>query len=178
MLLLAMSASEDLMEFVGERWRVHYGEKNAPNPRTEEFKRVYDTIWKAGWRPITSSYSLAGCPASVIELIVRCFSHESVRRPSFQEILSELSTTVASELENLANSEEVDSASPADAEAFGGEYPADMGRASNRISSSFSTRRQTLEDDQSGVVAVRENPMLATKAGRSFTVTSNDLTSV
>ena len=101
MLLMAMCTTEELPGFVGERWRAHFGKKKVPNPKTLAFMSVLNpAVWVDGWRPVTIEHPIDGAPSSVVALIVQCCAHNPAERPSFKQILTDLSSgAIASEIE-------------------------------------------------------------------------------
>jgi serine/threonine protein kinase len=82
LLLLDMATQEPLLDFLGERWRLHIKKNRAPThaisinrPITEECRR-----------PDTSKSPVPSAPLSINDLIVECCMHEPSDRPSFAEV--------------------------------------------------------------------------------------------
>ena len=109
MLLLSAAASEGLENFMARRWRetrskdqsaetskALQGIENKPRVLLKAIK----SVCMEGWRPITiKDYGLAEAPPLVCVLIVRCLKHDPEERPSFDEILKDLVSSVASQVE-------------------------------------------------------------------------------
>jgi serine/threonine protein kinase len=101
LLLIDLGLREDnLAVFLGEQWAKDYGAR-APECNSISFRRlVLGAIWDEGWRPLSNEpgRSLAGAPAVIHTLVVRCCSHKPSERPSFEEILETLSEALMEEI--------------------------------------------------------------------------------
>jgi len=92
LLLLDMSVQEPLLDFLGERFRVAFKKKRAP----QQAMRVIRKITEDGWRPVTEANPVPCAPSSVSALIASCCAPQPGDRPSFNLVLSTLSGTVSS----------------------------------------------------------------------------------
>lgn len=82
LLLLDMATQEPLLDFLGERWRLHFKKKRAP----PQAMRIIRPMTEEGWRPVTSKSPVPSAPLSINDLIVECCMHEPSDRPSFAEV--------------------------------------------------------------------------------------------
>ena len=95
---------QGLAPYISSRWQAAFQAQKAPDPNSIEYRRVMKCIWDDGWRPFSSEDTLSNAPLSLNELAVRCCDHDPSARPSFQEILAELTGPCLEEVEreNLA----------------------------------------------------------------------------
>jgi serine/threonine protein kinase len=61
--------------------------------------RIIRPMTEEGWRPVTEESPVEFAPPSINSLIMKCCSHDPRSRPSFADILDELSTTCKLEVE-------------------------------------------------------------------------------
>ena len=88
LVLLDIATEGSLLDFIGERWRVANGKKKAP----KQPMRMINSI-QEGWRPVTTDEPIgAGAPITVSAMVIRCCAHTPAERPTFEEVLAELSS--------------------------------------------------------------------------------------
>ena len=99
--LLDMAVEDELSAFIGERWRMAFGEEKVPSPTSIAFNRVLRPIWEDGWRPVdpADASSLPWAPPTVVILIDQCCHHDPAARPSFDDILRVLTGACTHEIE-------------------------------------------------------------------------------
>ena len=95
LVLLALAVEAPLVDWIGERYRVHSGKK--PKLAMRFIRRMVED----GWRPVTLEIgnNLPAAPRTVLDLIVRCCAHDPAARPSFEQALHELKGRVAAEVQ-------------------------------------------------------------------------------
>ena len=91
MILVNMAVREHgILPFISGRWQAAYNAAEVPNPNSIVFRRVLRTLWDEGWRPFSTADSLPNTPQSVNNLAARCCAHDPSARPTFRDILDEL----------------------------------------------------------------------------------------
>ena len=109
LILLAMMIDGDLVDFIGERYRVAFGKKRAP----KQAFRLVRAMCVDSWRPVSSysaechndssTVSIAHAPSSMVELAIMCCAHDPTQRPSFHSILNEwLGDSCKSQIDGVA----------------------------------------------------------------------------
>lgn len=93
LVLLGMAVGGSLLDFIGERWRVHHGKSSAP----KNVNRLINAM-HGGWRPVSAESPVPATPSSINALIIMCCIDDPTRRPTFNEILSELGGSCESEI--------------------------------------------------------------------------------
>lgn len=96
LMLAAMALNESLLDFIGERWRTHFGKDKVP----KMVMRLIRAMSEDGWRPISEDLPLERTPATINSLVIRCCAHDPTARPSFEQVLSELVGPCAIEVES------------------------------------------------------------------------------
>ena len=84
--LLGMAVEEPLLDFIGERWRVAFKKKKAP----AQPLRVIRPMTEDEWRSVTSQRPVPCAPRAINALVVACCAADPSERPSFAEVLQEL----------------------------------------------------------------------------------------
>eukprot|EP00615_Pteridomonas_danica_P007121 CAMPEP_0114350328 /NCGR_PEP_ID=MMETSP0101-20121206/16274_1 /TAXON_ID=38822 ORGANISM="Pteridomonas danica, Strain PT" /NCGR_SAMPLE_ID=MMETSP0101 /ASSEMBLY_ACC=CAM_ASM_000211 /LENGTH=212 /DNA_ID=CAMNT_0001489495 /DNA_START=17 /DNA_END=658 /DNA_ORIENTATION=- len=87
--LLNMATDEPILEFIAEKYRISFNKKTKPK-QTMRFIRA---MTEDGWRPITQADgdgSVQQAPPGINLLIIKCCSHDIAQRPSFNEIIEQL----------------------------------------------------------------------------------------
>jgi len=87
--LLNMATDEPILEFIAEKYRISFNKKTKPK-QTMRFIRA---MTEDGWRPITQADgdgSVQQAPPGINLLIIKCCSQYSKQRPSFNEIIEQL----------------------------------------------------------------------------------------
>ena len=93
--LVAFAVAENVFDFINERFRVFKDKKVA----AKEPMRVTYAMGVDGWRPVTSEHPIGAAPPIINSLITRCCSVSPRDRPTFAQILSELSVDASSQVE-------------------------------------------------------------------------------
>jgi len=93
LILVDMATGEDIMEFIAKRWMAAFNKKHKPS----NVMRLLRPMIEDEWRPVTTEDPIPFAPTSINALIVRCCSPDPKMRPSFDEILEELSGPCAEE---------------------------------------------------------------------------------
>eukprot|EP00613_Pedinella_sp_CCMP2098_P001932 CAMPEP_0171643260 /NCGR_PEP_ID=MMETSP0990-20121206/32545_1 /TAXON_ID=483369 /ORGANISM="non described non described, Strain CCMP2098" /LENGTH=272 /DNA_ID=CAMNT_0012218839 /DNA_START=308 /DNA_END=1122 /DNA_ORIENTATION=- len=102
MTLIDMASDESIANFISERWQRAFSQNFTPNPQKISFNKVLRPIWEGKWHPVSEGHPIEYAPTSINKLIVRCCSHDLEIRPSFTEILNELSGPCSVEISESA----------------------------------------------------------------------------
>jgi serine/threonine protein kinase len=96
MLLVNVALKTRVLEFVKRRWEQDTEERNVP------MKKPFEAIWNGSWHPLANNQgrSIHGAPSSIQVLAARCCSFNPAERPSFQEIMKELTGPASNEVAN------------------------------------------------------------------------------
>eukprot|EP00615_Pteridomonas_danica_P009044 CAMPEP_0114340926 /NCGR_PEP_ID=MMETSP0101-20121206/8695_1 /TAXON_ID=38822 ORGANISM="Pteridomonas danica, Strain PT" /NCGR_SAMPLE_ID=MMETSP0101 /ASSEMBLY_ACC=CAM_ASM_000211 /LENGTH=183 /DNA_ID=CAMNT_0001474337 /DNA_START=7 /DNA_END=558 /DNA_ORIENTATION=- len=92
--LMEMCVEEPLLDFIGERWVTAFNKKKIP----KQAMRLIRPMTEDGWRPVTDENPIPQAPPTINSLVVRCCDHDASKRPSFAEVLLELSEDCKTEI--------------------------------------------------------------------------------
>ena len=96
LVVLCMAVGGNLSAFMHRRWKETC---TRPDRADLELAAVVATaVWDEGWRPVTSPRDLPGVPPTIVDLAVRCYRQDPAQRPSFQQVLADLTGPVAAEV--------------------------------------------------------------------------------
>jgi serine/threonine protein kinase len=103
LLLVSLATVEEIGDFIGERWRIHFNKTKVPNMNSIAFNKVLRPMWEDGWRPVTlGGGELPHAPLTIVQLVVRCCDHDPGLRPSFGDVLRELGGPCAADIDYRA----------------------------------------------------------------------------
>eukprot|EP00615_Pteridomonas_danica_P009081 CAMPEP_0114355732 /NCGR_PEP_ID=MMETSP0101-20121206/20446_1 /TAXON_ID=38822 ORGANISM="Pteridomonas danica, Strain PT" /NCGR_SAMPLE_ID=MMETSP0101 /ASSEMBLY_ACC=CAM_ASM_000211 /LENGTH=182 /DNA_ID=CAMNT_0001497839 /DNA_START=4 /DNA_END=552 /DNA_ORIENTATION=+ len=93
--LMEMCVEGPLLDFIGERWVIAFNKKKIP----KQAMRLIRPMTEDGWRPVTDENPIQQAPPTINSLVVRCCDNDASKRPSFAEILLELSEDCKTEID-------------------------------------------------------------------------------
>ena len=96
LVLMTIAVDVPILDFITRRWCVAFGKKKVPTQPLRVLNKMND----GSWRPVTTDNPIAQAPPTINSLIIRCCDHNPDNRPSFNEILHELSGVCKEEIDN------------------------------------------------------------------------------
>ena len=131
LILMAMAVDVPLLDFISQQWCFAFGKKKAPS----QPMRVIGKMTDGSWRPVTTDNPIAHAPPTINSLIIRCCKQDPDERPSFEEILHELTGICKHEIDGRNYTRKTNNALSSisigldklDAKSEAGEYFEDQG---------------------------------------------------